>query len=159
MKFEDWGIVDYAEAWNRQEKLFNDMVEKKMAGSRNYENRIVMCQHPHVYTIGRSGKDSNMLIGTDFLQRIGAQLFHVDRGGDVTYHGPGQIVCYPILNLEDFGLGLKEYVHAVEEAVIQVCAAYGIVAGRLEGATGVWLDAHTAKARKICAIGVRSNDS
>ena len=156
MKFEDWGIVDYAEAWNKQEKLFDDMVEKKMAGSRDYENRIVMCQHPHVYTIGRSGKDSNMLIGTDFLQRIGAQLFHVDRGGDVTYHGPGQIVCYPILNLEDFGLGLKEYVHAVEEAVIQVCAAYGIVAGRLEGATGVWLDAHTTKARKICAIGVRS---
>lgn len=155
-RIEDWGTVDYAEAWRRQEELFDGMVEKKLAGRHDYENRIVMCQHPHVYTIGRSGKDSNMLIGADFLQRIGAQLFHIDRGGDVTYHGPGQIVCYPILNLEDFGLGLKEYVHVIEEAVIRLCAAYGIEAGRLEKATGVWLDAHTARARKICAIGVRS---
>ena len=91
------------------------------------------------------------------LQRIGATYYHIDRGGDITYHGPGQQVCYPILNLEDFGLGLKEYVHLLEEAVIGVCASYGIVAGRVDKATGVWLEGDTLRARKICAIGVRSS--
>ncbi len=91
------------------------------------------------------------------LQRIGATYYHIDRGGDITYHGPGQQVCYPILNLEDFGLGLKEYVHLLEEAVIGVCASYGIVAGRVDKATGVWLEGDTSRARKICAIGVRSS--
>ena len=88
---------------------------------------------------------------------IGASLYHIDRGGDITYHGPGQLVCYPILNLEEFSLGLKEYVHLLEEAVIRVCASYGITAGRVEKATGVWLDGDSPRARKICAIGVRSS--
>ena len=98
-----------------------------------------------------------MLLGEEQLQRIGATLYHIDRGGDITYHGPGQQVCYPILNLEEFGLGLKEYVHLLEEAVIGVCASYGIEAGRVDKATGVWLDGDTSRARKICAIGVRSS--
>ena len=98
-----------------------------------------------------------MLLNPEQLERLGATLYHIDRGGDITYHGPGQWVCYPILNLEEFGLGLKEYVHLLEEAVIRVCASYGIEAGRLAKATGVWLEGDTPRARKICAIGVRSS--
>ena len=98
-----------------------------------------------------------MLLSDAQLEKIGATLYHIDRGGDITYHGPGQLVCYPILNLEEFGLGLKEYVHLLEEAVIRVCASYGIKTGRLAKATGVWLEGDTARARKICAIGVRSS--
>ena len=153
---EDWGVIDYAEAWKRQEELFDALVAAKQEG-HPYVNRIVLCEHPHVYTLGRSGKLQNMLLSEAQLQRIGATLFHIDRGGDITYHGPGQLVCYPILNLEEFGLGLKEYVHLLEEAVIRVCASYGIEAGRVEKATGVWLDGQGARARKICAIGVRSS--
>ena len=111
----------------------------------------------NIRTLGRSGKEGNMLLSEEQLQKIGAMLYHIDRGGDITYHGPGQLVCYPILNLEEFSLGLKEYVHLLEEAVIRVCASYGITAGRLEKATGVWLEGDTPRARKICAIGVRSS--
>lgn len=153
---EDWGVVPYADAWKRQTTLFETLVEAKKA-SKPTEGRLITCQHPHVYTIGRSGKEQNMLMSEEQLQRIGATYYHIDRGGDVTYHGPGQLVCYPILDLENYGLGLKGYVHLLEEAVISVCAAYGIKAGRVEGATGVWLDGDGPKARKICAIGVRSS--
>lgn len=156
VKAEHWGTVPYAEAWERQTALFNDLVEAKQAG-RPYQNRIVFVGHPHVYTLGRSGKEANMLLGEEQLKRIGATLYHIDRGGDITYHGPGQLVCYPILNLEDFGLGLKEYIRVLEEAVIRVCASYGIEAGRVAGATGVWLAAGTRQERKICAMGVRSS--
>lgn len=154
--FVDWGLVPYAEAWERQTEWFDEMVRAK-SEQHAYENRIVMCQHPHVYTLGRSGKENNMLLNPEQLERLGATLYHIDRGGDITYHGPGQWVCYPILNLEEFGLGLKEYVHLLEEAVIRVCASYGIEAGRLAKATGVWLEGDTPRARKICAIGVRSS--
>ena len=152
----DWNQVPYTEGWNRQTVLFDEIVAAKRAGT-SYVNHIVFCEHPHVYTLGRSGKEANMLLGEEQLQRIGATLYHIDRGGDITYHGPGQQVCYPILNLEEFGLGLKEYVHLLEEAVIGVCASYGIEAGRVGKATGVWLDGDTSRARKICAIGVRSS--
>ena len=152
----DWNQVPYTEGWNRQKVLFDEIVAAKRAGT-SYVNHIVFCEHPHVYTLGRSGKEANMLLGEEQLQRIGATLYHIDRGGDITYHGPGQQVCYPILNLEEFGLGLKEYVHLLEEAVIGVCASYGIEAGRVDKATGVWLDGDTSRARKICAIGVRSS--
>lgn len=153
---EDWGLVPYAEAWKRQTVLFEALVEAKKQG-KSTDGRIITCQHPHVYTIGRSGKEQNMLMSEQQLQRIGATYYHIDRGGDVTYHGPGQLVCYPILDLENYGLGLKGYVHLLEEAVISVCAFYGIPAGRVEKATGVWLDGDGPKARKICAIGVRSS--
>ena len=152
----DWNQVPYTEGWNRQTVLFDEIVAAKRAGT-SYVNHIVFCEHPHVYTLVRSGKEANMLLGEEQLQRIGATLYHIDRGGDITYHGPGQQVCYPILNLEEFGLGLKEYVHLLEEAVIGVCAPYGIEAGRVDKATGVWLDGDTSRARKICAIGVRSS--
>lgn len=152
----DWNQVPYTEGWNRQTVLFDEIVAAKRAGT-SYVNHIVFCEHPHVYTLGRSGKEANMLLGEEQLQRIGATLYHIDRGGDITYHGPGQQVCYPILNLEEFGLGLKKYVHLLEEAVIGVCASYGIEAGRVDKATGVWLDGDTSRARKICAIGVRSS--
>lgn len=156
LEYTDWQLISYADAWQKQTELFNEIVRAKLAGER-YTNNVITCEHPHVYTLGRSGKEQNMLLGETQLQKIGATLYHIDRGGDITYHGPGQIVCYPILNLEDYSLGLKEYVHLLEEAVINVCAHYGIKAGRLAGATGVWLDGETIRARKICAIGVRSS--
>ena len=152
----DWNLIPYSEAWQRQTEWFDAVVRAKAQGE-TYENRIIMCEHPHVYTLGRSGKENNMLLNDEQLKAIQATLYHIDRGGDITYHGPGQLVCYPILNLEEFQLGLKEYVHLLEEAVIRVCASYGIEAGRLEKATGVWLEGNTPRARKICAIGVRSS--
>lgn len=152
----DWELIPYSEAWSRQTEWFDALVHAKQGGEK-YENRIIFCEHPHVYTLGRSGKENNMLLGEEQLKAIGATLYHIDRGGDITYHGPGQLVCYPILNLEEFGLGLKEYVHLLEEAVIRVCASYGVEAGRLEKATGVWLEGDMPRARKICAIGVRSS--
>ena len=152
----DWNIIPYADAWTRQTEWFDALIRAKQAGEE-YENHIILFEHPHVYTLGRSGKEGNMLLSEEQLQKIGATLYHIDRGGDITYHGPGQLVCYPILNLEEFSLGLKEYVHLLEEAVIRVCASYGIAAGRLEKATGVWLEGDTLRARKICAIGVRSS--
>lgn len=156
LELSDWNLIPYAEAWARQTEWFDALLEAKQAG-KEYVNHVVMCEHPHVYTLGRSGKESNMLLSAGQLERIGATLFHIDRGGDITYHGPGQLVCYPILNLEEFSLGLKEYVRLLEEAVIRLCASYGIAAGRLPKATGVWLEGDTPRARKICAIGVRSS--
>lgn len=152
----DWNLISYSEAWQQQTEWFDALVHAKQNGGE-YENRIILCQHPHVYTLGRSGKANNMLLGEDQLGAINATLYHIDRGGDITYHGPGQLVCYPILNLEEFGLGLKVYVHLLEEAVINVCASYGIAAARLDKSTGVWLEGDTPRARKICAIGVRSS--
>ncbi len=107
--FIDWNLIPYAEAWQRQTEWFDNIVRAKVQGE-SYENRIVMCEHPHVYTLGRSGKENNMLLSDEQLKAIDATLYHIDRGGDITYHGPGQLVCYPILNLEEFQLGLKEYV-------------------------------------------------
>lgn len=156
MKTENWGSVAYAEAWNRQTERFDAMVEAKRTGG-SYENSLIFVEHPHVYTLGKSGKDTNMLLGEAQLKAMGATLYHIDRGGDITYHGPGQLVCYPILNLEDYHLGLKEYIRTLEEAVIRVCASYGVEAGRVKGATGVWLATGTPHERKICAIGVRSS--
>lgn len=150
----DWGIIPYSEAWERQTILFNELIEAKKAG-HSYINRIILCEHPHVYTLGKSGKANNMLLDGEQLKNIGASMFEIDRGGDITYHGPGQQVCYPIINLEEFRLGLKEYIDLLEEAVIRVCSLYGIHAGRLPKATGVWLDGDKPNARKICAMGVR----
>lgn len=156
MEYIDWNLIAYSDAWERQGELFNALVEAKSTG-KNYKNTIVFCEHPSVYTLGKSGKEHNMLLNETQLEKIGATLYHIDRGGDITYHGPGQLVCYPILNLEDFHLGLKEYISLLEEAVIRTCAHYQVRAGRVKGATGVWLDTGTFNERKICAIGVRSS--
>lgn len=158
MKLEilDWNLKPYAEAWDLQTEYFNELVLAK-AEHREYINRLLLCEHPPVYTLGRSGKEGNMLLSEGQLKQVGASLFHIDRGGDITFHGPGQLVCYPIINLEEFGLSLKGYVHLLEEAVIRVCLHYGLRAERVDKATGVWLDGQTRRARKICAIGVRSS--
>ncbi len=150
----DWGNIDYAKAWNKQTLFFDELLLSKTNGTK-YVNRIILCEHPHTYTLGRNGKQHNMLIDAMQLKRLDACYVQVDRGGDITYHGPGQLVCYPILNLEDFGLGLKDYIRLLEEVVIQVCNKYGVKAGRIKDATGVWIDGDTNNARKICAIGVR----
>lgn len=150
----DWGIIEYSEAWKLQEEAFQTVINSKL-NNIQYKNRIYICEHPHVYTLGKSGKDSNFLISEDYLKTINASLFHIDRGGDITYHGPGQIVCYPIINLQDFNLGVREYVELLEEAVILTCKEYGVETERFEGATGVWIEPKTSRARKICAIGVK----
>lgn len=154
--YHDLGRIEYEKALERQTAAFNALLEAKAQG-RTGENRLFFCEHQPVLTIGKSGKDTNLLIPEELLVQRGVSFYHINRGGDITYHGPGQLVCYPILNLEEFHLGLKEYVHLLEEAVIRVCASYGIEAGRLEKATGVWLEGSTPRARKICAIGVRSS--
>jgi lipoyl(octanoyl) transferase len=153
---DDWGTVPYAEAWDRQSQLFDAALAARQA-ALPHPDHLILVEHPPVYTLGRSGKAMNMLLSDAQLKAIGATLYHIDRGGDITFHGPGQLVAYPILNLEHYDLGLKAYIHLLEEAVIRTCAAYGVRGDRVEGATGVWLDVGTPRERKICAIGVRSS--
>jgi lipoic acid synthetase len=160
--FEDLGLIDYKEAWDYQEKLFDEWQKFKVNAEKGKVpgHKILFCEHPHVYTLGKSGDENNMLIQTEFLKQINATYYRINRGGDITYHGPGQIVGYPIINLEEFGLGLKSYISLLEEAIITLLSLYGIKGERKEGAIGVWIDAtDTLKARKICAIGVRSSRS
>ncbi|NOX87338.1 MAG: lipoyl(octanoyl) transferase LipB [Chlorobi bacterium] len=163
VKFKNLGLIDYKEAWDYQETLFNKVVAAKQSNRDHREhkptpNYILFCQHPHVYTLGKSGKETNLLISEDFLKSKGASFYHINRGGDITYHGPGQIVGYPILDLDNFGLSIKSYIHNLEEVIICSLGHFGITATRLEGATGVWLDAdNPARSRKICAIGVRTS--
>ena len=158
--FEDLGLIDYQEAWDDQERRFRALVDYKRnpEGNRVPHRYLLFCEHPHVYTLGKSGDEHNLLIRQDFLRKIDATYYKTNRGGDITYHGPGQIVGYPILDLELLGIGLKQYITIIENAIIELLHEYGIVATHMEGATGVWLDVdHPAKARKICAIGVRSS--
>ncbi|MDB4303165.1 lipoyl(octanoyl) transferase LipB [Desulfosarcina sp.] len=161
--FNDLGEMDYAKAWDYQRNLHSQILDLKKVNedlpvceqTANY-NYLLFCEHPHVYTIGKSGSENNLLIDEKLLEQKGAQLFKIDRGGDITYHGPGQIVGYPIIDLSVYGLGVREYIHAMEESIIKLLAEYGIIAERLEGATGVWLDTDKpGKTRKICAIGVK----
>jgi lipoyl(octanoyl) transferase len=158
MKFIDWQTIDYKEAWNKQELLFQEIITAKKNGkdTRGLETAF-LCEHPHVYTLGKNGQINNLLINKDFLKKIEATYYQIDRGGDITYHGPGQLVCYPVLDLENHGKSLKEYIYKMEDAIIQTLAHFGINGSRLSGATGVWLDADTKAARKICAIGVRAS--
>lgn len=157
--FQDLGMVEYGKARDYQAELFDGLVDYKRnpAGKERPGQYLLFCEHPHVYTLGKSGDQANLLIREDFLKKINATYYLTDRGGDITYHGPGQIVGYPILDLEHLGIGLKQYIALLEDAIITLLEACGIVSSRLEGSTGVWLDAgHPVKARKICAIGVRS---
>ena len=161
IEYIDWGVIDYKQAWDRQIALFNPLVELKSSfKTEDYAaipQRFIVCEHPHVYTLGKHGQANNMLIDDEFMAKINATYYHIDRGGDITYHGFGQIVGYPILDLEALGLSLKGYVHILEEMVIRTLAEYNIVATRLNAATGVWLDALGRNPRKICAIGIRSS--
>jgi len=156
IEFNDWGLVDYNEAWAKQETLFSETIEKKMQGLPT-ENYLVFCEHPHVYTLGKSGDEQNLLLDLIQLQAKNATFVRSNRGGDITYHGPGQVVGYPIFDLANFELGLKQYIFRIEEAIIQTLLQYNISTTRLEGSTGVWLDTGTPLCRKICAIGVRSS--
>jgi len=160
--FEDWGLVDYQEAWNRQEALFARVLAQK---TRNRvegtalptDNYLVFTEHPHVYTLGKSGSPENLLLDERGLLERQATFYKINRGGDITYHGPGQIVGYPILDLDNFFTDIHLYLRTLEEAVILTLAGYGIEAGRYPGYTGVWLDADNDRARKICALGVRAS--
>ena len=159
IRFEDLGLIDYQEAWDYQEDRFNSLVEYKRQseGKAQPSQYLLFCEHPHVYTLGKSGDVNNLLIREEFLKKIDATYYKTNRGGDITYHGPGQVVGYPIVDLEVLCLGLKQYVKLLEDSIIELLEEYEITATQMEGATGVWLDAtHPVKARKICAIGVRS---
>jgi lipoyl(octanoyl) transferase len=169
--FEDWGLTDYQEAWNRQEAIFGETVKLKseirnrqvaaLAGADDNAdeiitpNYLIFCEHPHVYTLGKSGKPEHLLLDEQGLKEKQAVYYPINRGGDITYHGPGQIVGYPILDLDNFFTDIHLYLRTLEEAVILTLADYGLTAGRYPGYTGVWFDADNERARKICAMGVR----
>lgn len=153
--------MDYRSCWTLQQELFDALLAAKRTehrtGADNVIGTLLLVEHPPVYTLGKSGHAENLLVSREALEAAGAQFFHIDRGGDITFHGPGQLVVYPILDLEPLGIGLRDYIAALEEAVIRTVARYGIAAGRIAGASGVWLDPAEAHPRKICAIGVRSS--
>lgn len=159
-EFIDWGLTDYQDAWNRQEAIFvrtvavktNNRTEGLQLPTPNY---LIFCEHLHVYTLGKSGEPENLLLDEAGLKEKQASYYKINRGGDITYHGPGQIVGYPILDLDNFFTDIHLYLRTLEEAVILTLADYGIPSGRYPGFTGVWLDADNDKARKICALGVR----
>ena len=161
--FKDLGIIDYKSAWDYQEKLFAEIISLKLKDRNKYDlsdaysHYLLFCEHPHVYTLGNSGLQSNLLITDEWLKKIGASFYKINRGGDITYHGPGQIVGYPIFDLENMKLGIKEYIWILEESIINTLLEYGLKSARLSGATGVWLDTGSTKERKICAIGVRAS--
>lgn len=156
--FCDLGVMEYRAAWELQERLFNRVIAQKKANTGSTESYLLFCEHPHVYTLGKSGSESNLLLDSIQLQAKDATFVKTNRGGDITYHGPGQIVGYPILNLEGLVKGARAYIEKMEEAIIETLAGYGIPTERLPGATGVWLDTtKPGKTRKICAIGVRTS--
>jgi lipoyl(octanoyl) transferase len=163
--YKDIGLKDYKETWDFQTEIFNRLVESKKPGTISAESEgkilpgtLIFVEHPHVYTLGKSGSENNLLLNNIQLRAKDASYYRIDRGGDITYHGPGQLVGYPIFDLEVLKVGLKDYIYKLEEAIVKTVGEFGIVASRLEGGTGVWLDPETkGKARKICAIGVRAS--
>lgn len=165
VQFIDIGLTDYKQAWDYQEKLFDGIVSTKVNNRTLPENEqlttnnyLIFCEHPHVYTLGNSGKIEHLLVNEQQLKDKNATYYKINRGGDITYHGPGQIVGYPILDLDNFFTDIHKYLRFLEEMVIRTLAEYGIESGRSAGETGVWLDAgDPLKARKICALGVRAS--
>ncbi|NHF61445.1 lipoyl(octanoyl) transferase LipB [Flavobacteriaceae bacterium TP-CH-4] len=162
VQFQDLGLRDYKEIWDYQETLFQQTVDIKIknrreAGDIPTPNHFLFVEHPHVFTLGKSGDKDNLLVDEKVLAEKGAQFYKINRGGDITYHGPGQIVGYPILDLDNFFTDIHKYLRLLEEMVILTLAEYGVKATRSEGETGVWLDVGTPFARKICAMGVRAS--
>lgn len=159
INYIDWGLIDYKEAWDRQEGIFKGKIDEKLSSPKtsSIEQDFILCEHPHVYTLGMHGQVNNLLINEDFLKKINATYYKTNRGGDITYHGFGQIVGYPILDIETLGLSLKDYIWTIEEMVITTMKHYDILCQRMQGATGVWIDTEGKNARKICAIGVRAS--
>lgn len=157
MRYHDLGRIAYVDALACQTRAFEVLLEAKAIGKKG-ENQLFFCEHQPVFTIGKSGKELNLLISEKVLKERGISFLHVNRGGDITYHGPGQITGYPIFDLEYWQLGLKRYIYLLEEVIIRFLALYGLKGERLEGATGVWMEPDQPKrARKICAIGVKSS--
>lgn len=162
VEFIDWGLLDYQEAWDKQEEIFAKTLAIKHDNRVNKEqnptpNYLIFTEHPHVYTLGKSGHLEYLLLDEEGLKEKEATFYKINRGGDITYHGPGQIVGYPILDLDNFFTDIHLYLRTLEEAIILTLAEYGIEAGRYPGYTGVWLDPSSDKARKICAMGVRAS--
>jgi len=162
VNIQDLGFKDYKETWDYQETLFQSVIDTKIKNRRENtslktDNYFLFVEHPHVYTLGKSGDLSNLLVNEKQLFEKGATFYKINRGGDITYHGPGQIVGYPILDLENFFTDIHKYLRLLEETIILTLADYGIKSTRSEGETGVWLDVDTPFARKICALGVRSS--
>ncbi|MBD0833613.1 lipoyl(octanoyl) transferase LipB [Aestuariibaculum sediminum] len=162
IQLEDLGKKDYKETWDYQEALFKGIVDSKIKNRRDNtqlatNNYFLFVEHPHVYTLGKSGDFSNLLLSEEELQKKGATFYKINRGGDITYHGPGQIVGYPILDLDNFFTDIHKYLRFLEEMIILTLADYGLKAQRSDGETGVWLDVGTPFARKICAMGVRAS--
>src|SRR5258706_5816424 len=164
-QFIDLGLIDYQKAWDYQTDLFNKILAVKSA-NRNLQdneqqptnNYLLFCEHPHVFTIGKSGDEKNLVIPLANLSSVGASYHQINRGGDITYHGPGQIVVYPVLDLENFFTDIHRYMRTLEEAVIQTLEDYAIKSGRIAGLTGVWLDPENKmNAKKICALGVKTS--
>lgn len=164
-QFIHLGLIDYKEAWEYQTGIFNRILAVKAANrpltdemQQPTSNYILFCEHPHVFTLGKSGNESNLLVSKEDLSRLQATYYHINRGGDITYHGPGQLVGYPIIDMENFFTDIHRYMRYIEEAVIQTLAAFGIIGGRLPGLTGVWIDpGDERRARKICALGVKTS--
>lgn len=160
--YHDLGLIDYEEAWAMQESILRVAVGLKLAAGPkakphkvDTQHHLLFCEHPHVYTLGKSGKPENLLIDEEERRKRDVQYFHTNRGGDITYHGPGQVVGYPIFDLEKFRTDIGWYLRTMEEVMINLLADYGLEGGRIEGATGVWLGVGTDDPRKICAMGVR----
>ena len=149
--------MPYSECWDLQRTLFDALCQQKAAKSETeMRGTILIVEHPAVYTLGKSGHQENMLCTEEYLKSLGAEFFHIDRGGDITFHGPGQLVCYPIIDLDTIGLGIRRYIEALEQSVIDLAAEYGIEAHRSEGASGVWVTVGR-RLVKLCAIGVRAS--
>jgi len=156
------GLIDYKNCWDFQEEIFKKTVDLKIdlrdgKSEGTTGNSLIFCQHPHVYTLGKSGKREHLLISEEMLEKYQAKYYKINRGGDITYHGPGQLVMYPIFDLDHFFTDIHKYMRYLEEAVILTLGEFGIKAARVEGLTGVWLDGGTPKERKICAMGVKSS--
>lgn len=158
LRVVDLGLIEYRAAWAEQQRVFDALLEGEG------DEVLFLCEHPHVYTLGKSAREDNILVGETFLKGVGADVVRIDRGGDVTYHGPGQLVGYPVLDLKRHGIGLREYIWRLEEALLRTVAAFGIEAGRSEDAAGVWVRGRTdqleggaPRLNKLAAIGVRSS--
>jgi lipoyl(octanoyl) transferase len=162
VSFKDLGLIDYKQCWDFQEELFAEILAVKSSNRKenktiSTKNHLIFCEHPHVYTLGKSGDEKNLLVNEDYLKSRGATFHKINRGGDITYHGPGQIVGYPIIDLDNFFTDIHKYLRFLEEAVILTLKEYGLASERSPGETGVWFDIGTSKARKICALGVKSS--
>ena len=162
VEFINLGLKDYKDTWDYQEILFKESIQLKIKHRDGLtetlpSHKLLFCEHPHVYTLGKSGSEQNLLIGESLLKQKGATFYKINRGGDITYHGPGQLVAYPILDLDQFFTDIHKYMRYLEEAVILTIAEFGIVGKRVNGSTGVWIDIDTPNERKICAMGVKSS--